>query len=83
MPIIRFSQSASPATEDNWNGFESKASEKRKEYKSDNSVSRKSTQSSSVASPDFDTFDVKTSKPKTGAGKTKKIEDDAWDLLNN
>ncbi|KAG4071443.1 hypothetical protein HA402_011597 [Bradysia odoriphaga] len=74
-------QSASPTTEDNWNGFESKATEKRKEYKSENSVSRKSTQS--VASPDFDGFDVKTSKPKTVAGKTKKIEDDAWDLLNN
>lgn len=78
-------QSSSPTQEDNWNGtnsgFESKATEKRKEYKSDNSGSRKSTQS--AASPDFDAFDVKTSKPKTIAGKTKKIEDDAWDLLNN
>lgn len=78
---IHFSQSSTPASEDNWNGFENKAPEKRKEYKSDNSASRKSTQS--AASPDFEAFDVKTSKPKTVAGKTKKVEDDAWDLLNN
>ncbi|KAJ6621427.1 hypothetical protein Bhyg_17452, partial [Pseudolycoriella hygida] len=76
------SYQASSATEqDNWNGFESKTSEKRKEYKSDNSANRKSVQS--VASPDFNSFDVKASKPRTVAGKTKKIEDDAWDLLNN
>lgn len=71
------SQTSSSAT-DNWNGFESKTSEKSKEYKSDNNTSRKSAQ---VASPDFDSFDVKSSK--TVGGKTKKIEDDAWDLLNN
>lgn len=81
MVVFCYSQTSSPTSTDNWDGFESKTSEKRKEYKSDNSASRKSTQS--VQSPDFDSFDVKSSKPKTVAGKTKKVEDDAWDLLNN
>ncbi len=80
--VVRLSYSQTSSPTDNWNGFESEASEKRKEYKSDNNgANRKSTQS--VASPDFDSFDVKSSKPKTAGGKTKKIEDDAWDLLNN
>lgn len=81
MLLITFcsSQSSSPNSTDNWNGFENKTSEKRKEYKSDSKVNRKSVQA--VASPDFNSFDVKSSKPKTG--QVKKPEDDAWDLLNN
>lgn len=35
----------------------------------------------------METIDVKSQKPKAatagGINKTKKIEDDAWDLLNN
>lgn len=33
---------------------------------------------------DFNSLDVKLAKPKSSSiNKTKKIEDDAWDLLNN
>lgn len=81
MSTLDCSQTASSNSTDNWNGFESEATEKVKEYKSENSAVRKTAQK--VATPDFDSFDVKSSKPKTVGGKTKKIEDDAWDLLNN
>ena len=72
--FLFFSQGSSNAA-DNWNGFESKSFEKSKE----NNVSRKP---GPTASADFDSFDVKSSKPRN-VSKTKKIEDDAWDLLNN
>lgn len=84
-PFCR-SQSSSP---DNWGGFENKTTnvQPRGSTTDNGNHSRRSSKpTSAVTTPDFEAIDVKSQRPKSGAAganKTKKIEDDAWDLLNN
>lgn len=80
------SQSSSP---DNWGGFSDASTKGRSES---NGNGRRAA-AAAVSTPDFDSIDVKSQRVKTTAptvvgssgsvNKTKKIEDDAWDLLNN
>lgn len=80
-----FSQSSSP---DNWGGFDGKTVAATSPSSRPDSGNNSKRASKPPASPDFDSIDVKSQKPTKsggngGANKTKKIEDDAWDLLNN
>lgn len=71
------------STPDNWGGFETRSPTTTSPTSQQYRVSAKATTADST---DFNGMDVKSQKPKnsnTGGGKTKKIEDDAWDLLNN
>lgn len=79
---------------DNWNGFGNDDYEKPApdSYQTVNSSSKvSSTASRNTASlsakqqqsNDFSSLDVKASKPKIASNKTKSVEDDAWNLLNN
>lgn len=78
------SQSSSP---DNWGGFDGTAAATSPSSRPDSGYNSKRA-SKPPSSPDFDSIDVKSQKAvksggSGGANKTKKIEDDAWDLLNN
>lgn len=73
MYYFKISQSSSA---DNWGGF----------VESNTKVSSPPTEKRStkpISPPDFNAIDIKSQKPKSTTNKTKKIEDDAWDLLNN
>lgn len=93
--LILFSNFSQNTGNDNWNGFGNgefeKPSEDLYQNKTVNSSSKVSSAtsrntaalSSKPPSNDFSSLDVKASKPKTGSNKTKSVEDDAWNLLNN
>lgn len=86
--VILFSHSSS--NNDNWNGFDNGFETSAASYQGsapenvNNSGKRhhKSEKSEKTEKSDFNVLDVKASKPKS-TNKTKSIEDDAWNLLNN
>lgn len=72
---------------DGWDGFDDNYQES---YQSSNvkQTSNRSTSSNALKQQsrqvdDFSALDVKSGAPKTTSNKTKSIEDDAWNLLNN
>lgn len=88
--------SFSSSKNDHWNGFDSGFETQSQSYQSglqtessvNNAIAKKSHKSEKSSSHkteknDFDALDVKASKPTKSTNKTKSIEDDAWNLLNN
>lgn len=77
--------SSQSSSADNWGGFDTtnKVASPPPQQRPESAEKRSS--SKPLSSPDFNAIDVKSQKPKanTSTNKTKKIEDDAWDLLNN
>lgn len=92
--VFWFSHSSS--NNENWNGFDSNFESSTQSYQGGstepkiaspivNNTTRKQQKSEKSEKPDktdFGSLDVKASKPKP-TNKTKSIEDDAWNLLNN
>lgn len=90
--MVWFSHSSS--NNDNWNGFEGNFETSTKSYQGgssepqitsptvNNATKKQQHKSDKVEKNDFGVLDVKASKPKP-TNKTKSIEDDAWNLLNN
>lgn len=89
--------SHSSSKNDNWNGYDNNFETSTQSYQASSSgpqndstiVSNSSTKKqhksekiSKTDKSDFNALDVKASKPKS-TNKTKSIEDDAWNLLNN
>lgn len=85
----------SSSNNDNWNGFDNNyetpagtyqgSPEPQNKSSNVNSSGKrhpKSEKSEKTEKSDFNALDVKASKPKP-TNKTKSIEDDAWNLLNN
>lgn len=84
------------ANNDNWNGFDNGFEKSTNSYQGFSSSKSDATLSTSAASNsikklqknekedkgDFSALDVKASAPKQ-SNKSKSIEDDAWNLLNN
>lgn len=65
-------------------GSASKTIATKSEYTSSRQSSATKHQQAHNTVDDFNSLDVKLAKPKSSSiNKTKKIEDDAWDLLNN
>lgn len=88
--LYRFSHSNS--NNDNWNGFDTfetssqsyqaNSAESPHAATSPSNSIKKSHKTEKAEKSDFTSLDVKSSKAKP-ANKTKSIEDDAWNLLNN
>lgn len=88
MHILFFGHSSS--NNDKWNGFDNNFESPTQSYQGNtsdsNSSIKKQNRSEKIEKTeksDFSSLDVKASKPKTTTTKTKSIEDDAWNLLNN
>ncbi|XP_031620470.1 ADP-ribosylation factor GTPase-activating protein 1 isoform X2 [Contarinia nasturtii] len=87
-------QTDSYSNNDNWTGFDNKFESSTQSYQG-GSIEQQNTSPTTVINStrkqhkheknekgDFNALDVKASKPKP-TNKTKSIEDDAWNLLNN
>lgn len=88
---IWFSHSSS--NNENWNGFDGNFESSTQSYQGGssepqiasptvNNATRKQQKTDKIEKNDFGVLDIKASKPKP-TNKTKSIEDDAWNLLNN
>lgn len=78
----------SSSANDEWNGFDGEFKTKTDSYQSSSAAPKQSTRNTTTTtarqqSAAFDSLDVKSSRPKAHSTKTKSIEDDAWNLLNN
>lgn len=91
--MFHFFLNHSSSNNENWNGFDKNFESSTQSYQggsaepqitspTTNNSTRKQQKSERVEKTDFGALDVKASKPKP-TNKTKSIEDDAWNLLNN
>lgn len=88
------SHSSSTNNDGNWNGSDSNFETPTQSYQGgssepqnasstvNNSTRKQQKRNEKEEKNDFGALDVKASKPKP-TNKTKSIEDDAWNLLNN